>query len=373
MEKWIKVIIIILIILIICITLLLINIQKGNVDLSSNLNVNSDLEDEFVVEPRGKLEIVKFDNEIMNIKDCIQKYIDSEDHGYFMIQKLEKKEITIDSIIYYAYGQLIDENKYINEDKYTVMIDYSESKFSIMPNTTEDIDNLNSYGEFRYKNYSEKEILNEQFKYLKWIILNEPRKAFEMLDEDYKNKRFDNNIEKFNEYLSTQKFKIENCILIQYSEGNQKFYIEDNYKNIWIIIKSDNSFDYTVMLDNYTILDDDYIKKYNSLSNESKVHTNIDMFIKIINAKDYEHAYEKLDNTFKANNFGTVENFIEYMRNNFYDNNLLIVNEIEQKNDVYVADVSLRNNSSSAAEQMQKGFVVKLGENIDFTMSFNLN
>lgn len=376
MEKWIKVIIIILIILIVCITLLLVNIQEKNINSNTDLNIDSNSEDEFALEPSNKLEEVKFDNEIMNIKDCIQKYIDNEAQGHFMFQKLEKKEITVDSIIYYAYGQLINDNKYINEANYTVKIDYLQNKFYIAQNIIENIQNVNklkSYDEFSYKNYSQDEILNEQFRNFKWIMLNKPEKAFQMLDEDYKSKRFDDSIERFNEYLNTNKAKLENCTLIQYSEGIQKFYIEDQYKNIWVIIKNDNSFDYTVMLDNYTILDENYIQKYNSLSSESKVHTNIDIFIKMLNTKDYEHAYEKLDETFASNNFGTIENFVQYVENNFYENNLLTVNSVEQKNDVYIANINLRSNSSSVAQTMEKNFVVKLEEQTDFKMSFNIN
>ena len=151
-----------------------------------------------------------------------------------------------------------------------------------------------------------------------------------------------------------------------------KYIIKDNYNNYYVILEK-GFLDYTIMLDNYTVLDNDYIQKYNSLDNKSKAHTNIDMFIKMINTKDYQHAYEKLDNTFRANNFGTIENFIEYIKNNFYDNNILTVDGVEQKNDVYILNVTLSSNTSSIAEEMKKSFVIKLGENTDFTMSFNVN
>ena len=96
------------------------------------------------------------------------------------------------------------------------------------------------------------------------------------------------------------------------------------------------------------------------------------MFIKMINSSDYRHAYNKLDETFRNNNFGNIENFGNYIKENFFENNYLIVDKIEQKGEYYVVKTTLMNNISSAADSMEKNFVVKLNEGTDFTISFEI-
>ena len=296
---------------------------------------------------------------------------------------------------YYIFG--VNKNYINNNFTYTnfafiIRCDYDNMTFSIIPinNVTEDnIQEIRDNYKYIVKDIPENkdniikfsrmevnELINLYMdKYIYNCLNNSENTYNTMLNEQYRNKRF-KNLEEYINYIQLNKMKIEDFVDIGYEKNEtdeyNKYIIKDNYNNYYIIIEK-GFFDYTIMLDNYTILDKNYIQKYNSLDNESKAHTNIDMFIKMINTKDYEHAYEKLDNTFKTNNFGNIENFIEYTKNNFYDNNLLIVDSIEQKNDLYIVNVSLRSDSSSVAEQMQKSFVVKLNENTDFTMSFNLN
>ena len=148
--------------------------------------------------------------------------------------------------------------------------------------------------------------------------------------------------------------------------------MENEYKNQYIIFVNKNEIS-KVRLDNYTILTENYIEDYNSLDNSSKAHTNVDIFLKMINSKDYKQAYEKLEETEKNGNLDSLDKFREYIENNFYETNYLDVNYVEENDDGnYIVNTTLKNNISSAADSMEKNFVVKLNEGTDFVISFEI-
>ena len=64
---------------------------------------------------------------------------------------------------------------------------------------------------------------------------------------------------------------------------------------------------YSVVLDTYTIDLPEFIEKYNSANEKTKVGLNIQKVFDAINNEDYEYVYNKLDNTFKQTNFKTVQ------------------------------------------------------------------
>lgn len=327
---------------------------------------------------KDKLEYSQFDN--------TKKFIVNS--AYY-----ENEKLTITR--YYVFGvnkQEINGNYIYNNIAFIVRCDYDNMTFSIVPIFNVNEDDIQQIRN-NYRHISNDIIENEDNilkfnrmkdedivdiyvnKYIYNCLHNSEETYNNLLNEEYKNGRF-GNLQQYKSYIELIKEKIINFEDSIYqkneTEKYNKYIIKDNYNNYYVIIEK-GFLDYTIMLDNYTILDENYIQKYNSLDNKSKAHTNIDMFIKMINTKDYQHAYEKLDNTFKANNFGTIENFIEYIKSNFYDNNLLEVDSVEQKNDIYIVNVRLQSDNSNTREEMKKSFVVKLGEDTDFTMSFNVN
>lgn len=403
MKKVIKIgIIIVIILIIITVALIMINKYKKKDD-----NI-LDAEDEFEVKVNNEISEVTFDNEILNIKACIQKYINyfyEEDYnaiyetletnykninnitvnniedsvkniyGQFMLDKLEKKEIDIDLSVYYAYGNIVYENYIIDkEKKYTIIVDYSKNKFYIIPEILENEydyednneDNSNDCNEFNYKNYSDEEILKDQFNYYKYLILNKQQKAFEMLDSDYKNKMFDNNIDKFNEYIIKRKAQLENVILAQCRQSNDKYYITDDYNYNYILKKENNEYyNYTIMLDNYTIMDEQILQRYDSLDNYSKAYACAEIFVNMINTKDYNNAYNKTS-------FESMQEFEDYIRNNFFQNNIIEAQSVEEKDNIYIVETKIYSNTSSQADVMEKNFIVELKEGTDFTISFNI-
>jgi len=73
MKNVVKYLIIVLCLLIVCVIILLISYNTKNID---NMK-NEGKRDEFVIEADNNIAEVSFNNEIMNIKECIQNYIEN--------------------------------------------------------------------------------------------------------------------------------------------------------------------------------------------------------------------------------------------------------------------------------------------------------
>ena len=129
---------------------------------------------------------------------------------------------------------------------------------------------------------------------------------------------------------------------------------------------------YTVQLDNYTIETEDFKTKYETASNETKISTNIDKLMQMINTKDYQTAYNLLDTTYKNNNFPTLNDYINYINNNFFNFNYYAITNISEQGPYYVVTVLCKENAAASAESRTKQIIIALGEGTNFTMSFAL-
>ena len=149
----------------------------------------------------------------------------------------------------------------------------------------------------------------------------------------------------------------------------------DNYNNYYTL-KETSIMNYTIMLDNYTIKTSDYEEKYQELDDKDKVQANAYIFLQMINTKDYKHAYDILDPNFKQNNFSTLEKFMQYVKDNFFDYNinspLSSEKSIEEQGEYYIYKTVVRNNSGSAAESKQITIIMKILDGTDFVMSFSI-
>ena len=70
------------------------------------------------------------------------------------------------------------------------------------------------------------------------------------------------------------------------------------------------------------------------------------------------------------NGLSDIANNIE---NNFYETNYLYVNYVEEIEDGrFLVNTTLKSDISSAADSMEKNFIVKLNEGTDFVISFEI-
>ncbi len=406
--KKLKTIIIIIIIIIICIIALLFLLNKNNNiynEETKNDNV-SEVENasEFDLKQQTDLTQVTEESLYYNGLHYIKYYLDTLNYDdsekvYNILYKGELKNIEnkglsihfkkayyrdfdIEHSLYIYQGQYVDNNN-IKDYYCGVLFDYKNMTYAIINgNSIEEINAINSNynieknedNEYSFYNESDENICREILNNIKFNIKYNPEEIYNSLNEEYRLKRFKDK-EDYYKYVENIQENLSKGSFIKYEssyEGKSKVYRIINQYNMNIIIKQNSIIDFNIMLDNYTILDNNYISKYNSLDNESKAHTNVDLFIRMINTKDYERAYEKLNSTFRDNNFGSVENFENYINSNFYNYGILSVERVEQRGDVYVVETRIYNDASVQATSINKDFIVKLNDGTNFELSFNI-
>ena len=415
MKKLIKYMIIVFTIIIILIVILLI-LTKNNNDNEIGIDKEEKIDaDSFEIKPEEELKKVESIELVFNIKNCIQNYIDYiNDDNYdavmkvldknyiksnnitkdnikqksskflkstFWISNVSQKELTNEQRVYFIEGKIINSNTYENIEnlKFTVIIDEVNQAFAVIPeiindenynyNLTIEYDNENYYNEYNYRNYSEAEIFTEYFNYYKELAINKPEKAFDLLDEEYREKRFNNSLDRYKEYLVD--IDINNIypdkISINFKEDYKEYVCIDKQGRYYIFTET-NPMNISIKLDTYTLMSDKIKETYDNSSNEEKVSMNVNKLLEMIKNKDYYNIYDTLDEIFKNNNFKDIEAFKQYIKQNYKDNFTYDFGMVEQYNDVYVQTINLKVEN----EEKQKNFIVKLLDNREFIFSFEV-
>lgn len=289
---------------------------------------------------------------------------------------------------YVAQGFTVNmDDKFLRDVDFIVNLDIVNHTYSIEELSAEDdLDNItreaidkiekniyNSYTEYKV---NEEDTINRHLTAYKRMMLSNPKLAYEYLDEDYRNKRF-GSYKKFNEYINEFKSEITALTMKKYkinSYDDYKEYVIIDANGNYYRFRENNVMDYTVMLDVYTIDLPEFLEQYNSAKDEQKVSLNIEKFIQMINAKDYESAYNLLDDTYKANNFKTLDEFEKYIQDNFHNYNTIdSTGNVSKEGKYYICTAYLRNTKFMDNEPIERSFVISLGEGTDFKMSINLD
>lgn len=336
-------------------------------------------------------------------ENYMKEYNVTDDIIYNNFVKFSNKKIRINNIYvceqnlriktYFVYASDIETN---NELKLVINTDDSNCTFNIMledyfnknniseENIEEKKININieeieenNYNKYEYYTISDKDYTLNIYQDYMDIIKYNPEKAYEILDNEYKQKRF-YNLDKFNEFIEQNDFSNGEYEITKYKLNKKDNYTEyiciDQYGNYYIF-KDKGVMDYTVMLDTYTIDSDEFNNKYNNGSEQLKVGMNLEKIFQALNRKDYNYIYEKLDDNFKQNNFPTLTDFETYAKSTFFDINKIEYGDFEEKSGVYVYKISLSDATESANEEkkVMKNFIVKLEDNNDFKMAFNVD
>lgn len=207
------------------------------------------------------------------------------------------------------------------------------------------------------------------------MVSNHLEKAYGLLNETYKEKRFPT-YEEYANYIQTSN-KIYNLLeLKSYSvkqkEGYQEFTCEDQYGNIYIF-EEKSIMQYTVQLDNYTLENETWNAKYQASNSRDKAILNIEKFFEMLHMQDYKSAYSMLNENFKQNYFKTQIDFENYMKTHVFQ-----YNEIEYKGysnqvtDIYTYQVVLADATGENTKKIEFSIVMKLLEGTNFEMSFTV-
>lgn len=207
---------------------------------------------------------------------------------------------------------------------------------------------------------------NTFLKHLKY----DTQKSYELLDTQYRQQKFGS----VNEYI---KYVNDNALteialkaykVYTYTDYNQYVCIDN--KNRYYIFNENGVMNFTTLLDTYTIDIPEFTEKYTDASDEEKVLLNIQRCFTAINDKDYKYVYNKLDNTFKTNNFKTLADFEKYINTNFFEKNKISASNAKKQNGVYLYDIKISDNDGVGS--ITKTFVMQLKDGTDFVMSFGV-
>lgn len=376
--------IIIFLILIIVICIIAISILNNNKENISNV----DSENVYEEEEDAKTEKLRGATQFFSIEECIKKDVE---------ESFTAKDMNvlrgIRIVSYAVYGEIVDSDTQETKPVYYIFrTDSDNNAYEIETledgkyddinkiDLETDITEIKSNGNntIQYNPIKDEQMSRKYLEQFSKLELEKPEEAYKLLDEEYKKERF-SNYDEYKEYVTLNKEKIQLAVLLKYSTNYYDDYTEyvlvDNYDNHYTL-KESSIMNYSIVLDNYTIKDSEYEEKYNNLDDEQKIQANVYIFLQMINTKDYRHAYELLDETFKQNNFDTLEKFKQYVNEKFFSYNINISDtsekSIEQKGEYYSYKTILRNNNGRAAQTKNLTIIMKLEENTKFKMSFDI-
>ena len=307
------------------------------------------------------------------------------------INKMYVSQRTVDTSIYIVEGT-VREKITSNISNFKMMIevdalnrvfsiflqDYIDEKYPTISigeefNASENVNiEKNSNNVYDYQNITDETYCVDLISKYKEEILYNTELAYEHLDNEYKTKKF-TNLEEFQNYAKNNVRKNVLLELNQYqkitSNDGYTLYVCLDQNGKYYIFKENAVMDYGIILDTYTIDLPEFVEQYNSSTDEKKVQFNIQKFFDAINDGDYAYTYNKLDQTYRNNNFPTQVDFENYMKTTFYAYNKLGYTSYEKNGDLYIYKMVITNREEST-QTIEKQFVVKLLEGTDFVMSF---
>lgn len=348
-----------------------------------------------IMDPKYISEFSINEQNILDNVNIFDEEIDTVNIEYYKliidrIYASEYKEIGT----YFVYGKIINTNtEKITDISLIVEMQVSTESYYILPY---DYMEKYSYGNIElgtsYKthlttinnnSYNECNFLDEIDDYT--IILDHMSKlidelvydledSYNIFTAEYKKEKFDT-LGKYRVYISNSMQSIIRSSIKNYKINEYDDYTEyiciDQYGNYYIF-QEKGVMDFTVKLDTYTIDTEEFIERYNNSSSEQKTKMNLDKIFQALNRHDYEYIYNKLDNTFKLNNFLALPDFENYMKNTFYNANKVEYGDFSQQSETYIYETKITDNMGENENILEKIFMMKLGEGTDFTISFNI-
>lgn len=341
-----------------------------------------------------------------NILEHVEKI---KDNQKYYATKIYEVQSNMSYRMYFIYGYIVNnETRQTGkkvEKNYIVCVDYATNTYELAPygkllneyfdfqkddievNENVDLSKIsstiyeNQYNKVQHANIDEK--YAAEF-YLNLYIENAiyyPEDAYNSLDDEFKEKRF-GNFEKYKDYMNDIKDVLEvsklNKTKVIEREGYKEYICLDNYGKYYRF-KEYGAMNYKVLLDTYTKELPELAENYKNANDEKKVALCVNTFFAMLNNHDYVSAYNKLDSGFKSNYFKTEKEFKKYVKEHFYDNNKSEVAKVKEVDGLYTIDVSYYNANTYVVsrfytpEEKKKTFIVKLLDDNNFVMSFNVN
>ena len=392
-------------------------VLTGKTDNEKNMDVEEQVGD---VETKFKREKVSNSTVFYTVEDCINFYIDSVeaeekdkifellDEKYInenninqenVLKYVEKPknsfialdmyESELDNVCSYIVEGVENDGIYNTKMYFRVGLDTNNFSFNIMPlsakkyNNIDEIEESESIAEipnndansYQYNRIKENEIIEKILKYYCDLTVNNVKKAYDMLEQEYREKRFDK-YSKFQDYIKKRSENLKQARVAGYSvkeEENKKIYTVVDQDGRVYIFKQKSIMNFTVQMDDYTLETDEYKEKYMNSTVVDKIKLNVNKFMEMISNYDYDEAYGLLDETYKKNNFKTEKSYEKFIEQNFYDSNAYSIEKIETDAQDYIITITVAENASASAAKKTNKIAMRLGENTEFTMAVILD
>lgn len=369
-------------------------LEVGKLDMSEE-DAKKEIQKEVMEAIEGVLDETykrDYDNLQKHIVDYYDKYKIVGDYSKnvnyeLKIEKLYRKILSEGTSLVLVQAKLNNENFncVIKEDDtnktYSIFLEDFMVQNNYNPNMSRndikiDYEKIksNGYNRFVRVKATDEYIVSQYFSEYKMEMLNNPDSAYDILNEEYRKNKYDN-VEQFKKYISDNQNRIKMAEIDKYQkterEGKTEYVCIDKDERYYIFIQTSMK-DYEVILDTYTVDLPEFLEKYNKASDEKKVGYNIQKIISAINDSDYKYVSSKLDETFRKNNFETIEKLQSYLEEKLYEVNEIEYTNVKKEGDIYIYQTKIKNKKDENAKEKNVNFIMKLEEGSNFVFSFSI-
>ena len=328
-----------------------------------------------------------------------EKYSVNQTYISNLLSQYAKKKYTISNIYvvydseyintYFVYGNyegmqfnfVIVLDRYRNTyqmylNNYFTEQGYSSKDIKTMKTLNVTSVEANDNNSFQYKNVEKEQTIGTYYDEFIKTVRNNPDQAYNMLDSEYRSKRFKSK-EEFSKYIAglpTDTMSKMATYTTTNGNGYTEYVCKDLLGNIFIF-KVAGAMKYSVILDTYTVNILAYQNEYSGADTSKKAELSLNRFFECINNKNYEKAYSYLNASFRDKEFGSVEAFKNYVQSNWFSVNKFSIGNIDEGvNGTYSAYGTLSDyadEGSFNAGAINKTFYIRLGSSYsDFEVSF---
>ena len=201
-----------------------------------------------------------------------------------------------------------------------------------------------------------------------------PEIGYDLLDQEFRDKKY-NSIEEYKQYVS------DNMSSLLYATVKENRVIEKEGYNLFIVVDANNNYyffkvtdimKYSVITDIYTVDIEEITNHYDDSNVQQRVVINIQKIVSALNNKDYEYVYSKLSESFKQNQYPTYEQFKEYISSITNGKSEVSFELFRNEGEIYIYDITLGGNRAGAGSPVKMQIIMKLKDNRNFEMSFNI-
>ena len=306
------------------------------------------------------------------------------------VNKMLYKETSPNIRTFFTYGNFTNN---INEDnvefQIIVEMDSKNNTFYIYPTSymkenysdeeelqayTSNLTEIpkNDYNKFNFVNIEDSTLLNDYLAKFKNALLEDVDSSYELLDVEYREAKF-SNISEYREYVNNNISKLLSITIDKYkrdvTEDGTRYTCVDKNGNYYIFDET-AIMQYTLLLDTYTTILPEFSEKYQGADNATKVGMNVEKIIQALNLKDAKYIYNKLDETFKANNFPTIDEFESYINNVYPSTYEIEYSNPTEEQGTFMQPIVLIDKETS--QRSENTIIMQLKDNYEFVMSFSV-